>query len=98
MTQWAPNDEGISALNTMAQQIVTAKDELIQSVQKVKSAADGNEAIGPHKQSLDEALEEIQRSVNEAATPVEDISEILKDVAEGYQEVVDTDRIKKTSG
>lgn len=98
MAQYAVNEEGVQALNTMSQQIVTAKDELVQAVQAVKSTADGNDAIGPHKESLDEALEQITQSVNDASEPVDDISEILKDVAEGYQEVIDNDRLKSTSG
>ena len=55
-------------------------------------ASEHSTTLGPHQASIANVVEEI-RSAEEAATePVDGLSDMLNDVAEGYQEVIDNDR------
>lgn len=98
MEHYSVNADGIQAINTMAHQIVMAKDELVQAVLSVKSVADENDTIGPHQASLDDALDQISQKVNEVSDSVDLISVKLKEVAELYQEYMDDNRFKNASG
>lgn len=77
--------------------------ESIEEIQKlssgVKSTADGlQDTLGPHKASLDSALEEIDESLRQASEPAGNIAEMLEDVAEAYEDIIGNDRIPKFSG
>ena len=91
--KYAVNEEGIHALNTMASAISDSVETLRSLVSTVQSTADEhNEALGPHKGSLDQVLEDINNAIQQASEPANSISETLIDVADGYQEVIDNDR------
>ena len=91
--KYAVSPEGVAELKKMSAAIVS-------SAENIKTLADALEAdasehsttLGPHQASIANVVEEI-RSAEEAATePVDGLSDMLNDVAEGYQEVIDNDR------
>ena len=90
--KYAVNDEGVQALNAMAQAITDAVDELHVLISKLRSAAgEYNDTLGPHKASLDAALNDIESSLQQATEPAHSVAEKLKEVAEDYQDIIDND-------
>ena len=68
MAKYAVNEEGVEALNTMADGITEAIVEVRSLASNVQSVADSNaDTLGPHKGSLDTALEEINESLQQAS-------------------------------
>lgn len=94
MAKYAVNEEGVEAINTMADAITEAIEEVRSLTSNIQSVADSNaDTLGPHKGSLDAALEEIKESLRQSSEPVSRISEMLKEVAEAYEEIIGNDRI-----
>lgn len=92
--KYAVNEEGVEAMNTMADAITEAIEEIQSLTSNVQSVADSNsETLGPHKGSLDSALEEINDNLRQASEPANSIAETLKDVASSYEEIIGNDRI-----
>ena len=64
--KYAVNEEGTEAMRTMATAITESIEEVTNLTSNVQSTADGyQDTRGPHKASLDEALEEINESIYE---------------------------------
>lgn len=97
--KYAVNEEGIEAMNAMASAITEALEQVEEQTNTVRSSADEYEnTLGPHKASLDEALDEIAESVKQASAPASSVAEKLIEVAEGYEEIIGNDRIRGASG
>ncbi len=93
--KYAVNDEGVEAMHNMASAITEAIEEVQTLTSGIQSAADEhNDTLGPHKASLDSALEEINESLKQASEPASSVAEKLNEVADAYQEVIGNDRIK----
>lgn len=93
--KYAVNEEGIQAMKTMASAITEAIEEVQTLTTNVQSAADEhNDTLGPHKASLDSAIEDINESLKQASEPANSAAEKLTEVAEAYQEIIGNDRIK----
>ncbi len=90
----AVNTEGVQALQTLATSITEAIEQIKSQTSAVESAADENpEGLGPHKASLDSALEEISANVQQASDPASNVSDKLNEIAEAYNEIIENDRI-----
>ena len=99
MSKYAPNEPGITALKSMAVAIAESNEQIQMLTSNIQSTADEyNDTLGPHKASLDGALENINESLKQASDPANNVAEILNEVAEAYQEIVDNDRIKASLG
>ena len=84
--KYSVNEEGVQALNTMANAICSAADDIGKYTSQIQMLSDEHcDSIGPHKSSLDAALSEISDNVVQSISPVNDISALLHEVAEGYQ-------------
>lgn len=93
MSRYKVNDEGVQALHTMASAIIDAIEEVQHLTTNVQSTADENDdALGPHKASLDSALEEINESLKQASDPASSVADKLNDVADAYEEIIGNDR------
>ena len=93
--QYKVDEEGVAALRTMAEAISEVTDIVSLLISSVQSDANSrSDTLGPHKASLDRALEEIKESIVQASQPVSEVSESLNDVADAYEEVIENDRIK----
>lgn len=97
--KYAVNEEGVQAINTMANAITEAIEIVKNLTSTVQSTADENQnALGPHKASLDEVLEEIDEAIKQASEPANGVAEKLTEVAEAYQEIIENNRFKGASG
>ncbi len=95
MAKYAVNEEGTRALRIMANAIESAANQMIASINNFRSIADENEdALGPHKPSLDDVIEDLYNDFKSLIEPVNNISDILNEIAEDYQEIIDTSLIK----
>ena len=93
--KYAVNEPGVAALNSMAQAIEEVVEEIRSQVKTVQSVADENDnALGPHKSSLDDVIESIDAALKQANGPANHVAEILRDVAEAYEEIIANDRLK----
>lgn len=93
------NDEGIEALQRTASSISNAAEELNESSVKLLTSVDNySDTIGPHVDSIADAIESIQAALNQAIDPVEGVSDKLNELADKYQAIVDNDRFSKLSG
>ena len=95
--KYAVSPEGVNALNGMAQAIENVKEEISSHAQLLKAAGEGQD-LGPHSQSIISAGEDIESAINGAADPIEEIAEKLRDTADGYENVIDNDRIRSAAG
>lgn len=91
MSTYAVNQEGVDALNALSQKLPELLDEIRAAAYQLNSAADDSNGLGPHAAIIEEIVESIQNSVKEAEEPVGTLSEVIADVAEGYQEIIDDD-------
>lgn len=93
--KYAVNEEGVSAMHTMSQKVQEAIEAIEQLNQSVKSTADGHaNVLGPHKSSLDDAIDSVNESVKTGTEPAAEVAEALDDVADGYEAVISNDRIR----
>ncbi len=99
MSKYAVNDEGVQSLRTMASAITEAIEEIKTKTDAVQSTADEyQETLGPHKASLDRALDAIAENIQQASEPASNVAAKLNGVADGYQDVIDDDRIAAATG
>lgn len=94
--KYAVNEEGISALRKMCSALQEAIEAFPALISRVKSVSDSNnDTLGPHRASLDAAVEEIGHNIKQVSEPANNIIEKLEDVAKGYEGVIQTDRFKR---
>ena len=97
--KYAVNSDGIKAMRTMAAAITNAISVLEAETNKVENiAAAYPDALGPHKASLDRALQDISQSLKYATEPAAEVAENLEDVAEGYEDIIEHDGIAASTG
>lgn len=97
--KYAVNEPGVLALKTMSAAIFDSVDQINSLTSALDSCAgEHSDTLGPHKASIDEVIEEIHSITKQATEPVNSISEILNEIADSYQEIIDNDRIKNSSG
>lgn len=97
--KYAVNEQGIQAMNKMASAVTESVEALQGLTSNVRSTADGyQDTLGPHKESLETALSEIEQDLRQASEPANSIAETLKEVAEAYEEIIGNDRIKSLAG
>ena len=86
------NEEGVRLLRKMSSIIKTAIDDINNSTDSVRGVAnDNSDALGPHVNSLQEALDDIKTSVQRSTSPASDVATRLSNVADKYQSVIDDD-------
>ena len=96
--KYAVSSEGITALKAVALEVTEALEALERGTKSLKTAAEGMKELGPHRASLDAALEDVAESLRQAAGPAETIAEKLEEVAEAYEEIIEYDRFRASSG
>lgn len=83
------NSESVAFIRKMAGDITQAIEEMGDLFRRVRSAADEHQdTLGPHKSSLDGALSDIEEELKQAAEPAEGIAELLRDLANAYEELI----------
>lgn len=92
-TVYKVNEEGVAALQALSQKLPECAEAIKSAAEAMRSAFDDNrQGLGPHDTSIENILEEIKEANDAAADPVEELSEKIGDVAEGYQDIIDNDR------
>lgn len=87
---FAVNPESIKTLQSFSEKITDAVAEIKNATaQMANIVSENSQRIGPHADKIETALESIKGAVLESVEPADEISEILNDVADGYQEVID---------
>ena len=88
------NQQGVRALRDLGQKlpeqigvIRTAGTSVIECQQANASG------LGPHVESINRVLESINQEAIQATAPVHELVEKVNQVAQGYQAVIDNDRI-----
>ena len=77
------NDEGIQALQTMAEKLLDAAEQLAdRTVKTLDTVSDKDQVLGPHKASLVDALNAIHRRLKKSTADVNEIANTLDDVAD----------------
>lgn len=95
--RYSVTEQGISALKSMSQKVIAAEEDICSGVASVLVVSDSMaNTLGPHKASLDSALENISNLINGTKQNVTEISNKLNMTAQAYEEFLQTDRIKDT--
>ena len=98
LSVYAANENGVQALRAMSNALYAAVNEIANHTARIINVSDEYcDTIGPHKTSLDQAIEEISDCIRRSGEPANDIAERLSEVAEGYQEVIDNDQLNVNS-
>ena len=93
---FAVSEEGISALNTTAYMIDEAVKSIVNTTQYVEFASDNyKDTLGPHKASLDAALEEISKAILDSTESADETSETLRGLAVSYAESIRKDGFQR---
>lgn len=96
---YAVSHDGVIALKTMSAAIVEAAEAIVNVSKAIRTVIDDNhDVLGPHENSIIEAVEEIETLVKGASEPVNDISESLNGIADEYNEIIGDDRISHIRG
>lgn len=91
MSTYAVNQEGVDALNALSQELPEILEEIKAAAEQLSSCADDQNGLGPHASTIEEIIESIQTTAKDAEEPIQSLSEIIAEVAEGYQEIIDDD-------
>lgn len=91
MAKYACSIVGIQQLKNCASRILDGEQTIGQETNLMRQIADEySGTLGPHQQDLVRALDEIAGAVKKSTEPAKDIATLLEEVAEAYQEVVDS--------
>lgn len=93
---YAVNAVGIEALNTMASLIDNASSEISTTTANLVAVSDElGDTLGPHKASLDNALNEILQAVKDSTEPASETANALRGVAMAYEEIINDDGFQR---
>ncbi len=91
MAKYACSDEGVAALKDCAARILDGAEGLKAETSAMRSVGDEySDTLGPHLSELNSALDGIQGALARCIEPANNIADLLNEVAEGYQDVIDT--------
>ena len=87
----AVNDEGVRALQDFSARIEEGVEAIKGECDKMTGIVDQYSGkIGPHAGEIKSALDEIKGAILRGTVPAHNVSEKLLDVADAYQEIIDT--------
>lgn len=90
--EYSVNEEGVEALRTMSRRTDEAVTALVQLTAGLQNFADNyRDTLGPHKSELNQTLAGIYTAIKEGAAPAKEVSGILKDIADDYEEIIAND-------
>lgn len=87
------SEKGVQAITDLVTNLTTAAETVSDETTKIDNIITDNEAeLGPHAKTLGDALDAIKEAIEDGNEGVTAISDALKDMAEGYQDIIDNDR------
>ncbi len=96
MSRFACSDEGVQEINGCASSIEEGVNTIKSETDTMRQVADEyTNTLGPHHSELVEALEAVGEAVKHCAEPAEGVVEKLEELADSYQDVIDTQRFKQ---
>ena len=90
MSTFSVSSQGIDALRALASGLIDSLESVEGAASKLDSAASEQSGLGPHADQIDEIITNIRTAVNSAKGPVEDLSQKVSEVADAYQDIIDT--------
>ena len=88
----AVSEAGVELLRGWASDISEAIEKINGLTGSLSSCIEEHpDTLGPHRASLANVIEEIEENTKSATAPANDIAEILVEIADGYQEIIDSD-------
>lgn len=97
MAKYACSIEGIQELKECSSRILDGGQIISEQTNTIRQIVeDYPDTLGPHQSDLISSLDNIASAIKECVQPVNSIASLLLDVAEGYQEVVDTNLFDTT--
>lgn len=89
--KYAVNEQGVQALQQLAAKLPEEAEKIKNAVTSLQSAFDENQAgLGPHDNSIENILEEMNQIEASVSDPVRKVSDILNDIADSYQNLIET--------
>ena len=85
------NEEGVQLLNSMADGVETASDDITEYAESIIDEIDKYSALGPHKSSIINMVDAIKESTKGSTAPSRVVAEKLRAKAKQYQEFIDED-------
>ena len=97
--RYKADQEGVLALKTMSAAIFSSTEQLLGLTGALQTCVDSHRGyLGPHEKSLEDVIESIETTVKKSTGPINEISEMLNDIADAYQEIVDDDQFAGMGG
>lgn len=88
--KYKADQEGVLALKTMSAAIFSSTEQILGLTTALSTCLDSHRGyLGPHESSLEAVVENIETTVKTSTGPINEISEMLNDIADGYQEIID---------
>lgn len=85
------DEEGVKLLNTLAGDVDDSIKDITEQASQLLEDISGNPALGPHKDAIIKAVEEIIEETKGTTAPAEVVTERLRKKAEEYQEWINDD-------
>ena len=93
------NDEGVAALNGLAASLTDRSGDIQREVRNMLETVEENAYLfETNLHTLMNALESIEQEVNSAGGAIVELAGKISDIADGYQEVIDTDPFSAGGG
>jgi methyl-accepting chemotaxis protein len=89
--KYAVNPEGVSSLKRLSQNLNDNSEKISKSTDSLQDTYEENSAnLGPHSNTIAQIIEEIKQTASEASGPVTELSDRVSEIAEAYQDIIDT--------
>ncbi len=99
MAIYAVNENGVNALRELARHIYGSSEHLRIACDDVETAMDDYpDTLGPHASELAKAIEFLRITIIESSKPCDEISSLLLELAEDYEDIIENDRLKSQNG
>ena len=91
MALYSVNQEGVDALRSLSSGLIESLEMVEAAVSRLASVSGDQNGLGPHGAKIDDVINNIQQVAKNAESPIQDLSQKVSEVAEAYQDIVDTD-------
>ncbi len=87
------NEQGVNAFRIEARSLQFSVNEIISLTKRLQTISDQYMGtLGPHKESLDGALEQIMFHISQVSNAVNQVAELLEEIADAYNDVITNNR------
>ena len=84
--------EGVQALRTLATMLRTSLSDIaVENAKLLECLDDTSNGLGPHASTILNLIKYVNDVTQHAQGPIEDLADIVSDIADGYEEIIGTD-------